>query len=149
MSTDWVFLCASRFAATAFVNSNVPTYFYNFLHAPSDDPINYTKVPCTGAVCHSAEISFVHNSVNLVPPGSYTQEEQKLAWSFVTYWLNFAHGKVDANLFGPAWPRFNSTDVSLEFNLPEITTLTDYHADKVCKKIDDYQKLYSRVLIIW
>jgi len=131
MSSDWVFLCASRFAASAFANSGTPTYFYNFLHVPSNDPINYVRIPCHSAVCHSAEISFVHNSVDFVPTGSYTPDERKLAWSFINYWLDFAHGSVEANAFGPEWPQFNSTYVSLSLNLPEITTLTEYKANEV------------------
>jgi len=54
-----------------------------------------------------------------------------LAWSFINYWLDFAHGSVEANAFGPEWPQFNSTYVSLSLNLPEITTLTEYKANEV------------------
>eukprot|EP00012_Vannella_robusta_P001819 CAMPEP_0206190188 /NCGR_PEP_ID=MMETSP0166-20121206/4606_1 /ASSEMBLY_ACC=CAM_ASM_000260 /TAXON_ID=95228 /ORGANISM="Vannella robusta, Strain DIVA3 518/3/11/1/6" /LENGTH=550 /DNA_ID=CAMNT_0053606229 /DNA_START=517 /DNA_END=2166 /DNA_ORIENTATION=- len=130
LTTDWVFLCASRFAATAFANSNVPTYFYNFMHAPSNDPINYVRVPCEDAVCHSAELSFVRNSIDFVQPGSYTPPEEKLSWGFINYWRNFAHGDMGANQFGPAWPRYNATtDLSLDLDL-EIGIFQNYHADE-------------------
>ena len=46
LSTDWLFECATRFAASAYVGSNIPTYTYQFMHAPTDDPINNNKPLC-------------------------------------------------------------------------------------------------------
>ena len=63
--------------------------------------------------------------------GQFTTAERKLAWATLTYWRNFAHGDVDANQFGPAWPAFNSSLVSLDLNVPQVNTMQNYHYEQV------------------
>jgi carboxylesterase type B len=86
-----------------------------------------------GAACHSAEIPFVFHSDAFVPlEGSFDSAEEELSWGMLTYWRNFAHGSIQSNKFGPAWPIYNATvQESLDLSIPQITTMQKYHFNEV------------------
>lgn len=131
LSTDWLFVCASRAGTRALANSGIPSYLYQFLHHPSDDPINGDNPTCTYGVCHSAEIPFVFHSDSFVDNGSMTEAELELSWSFVDYWINAAKGGFGSGSWGPAWPLYSeSSDESLVFDVPKIHTMEGYHSSR-------------------
>jgi hypothetical protein len=57
LTTDWLFECATRLAATAYAQSGIPTYTYHFMHAPVHDPINFNKPACAVRGVHRKRLS--------------------------------------------------------------------------------------------
>jgi carboxylesterase type B len=66
LSTDWLFVCPTRYAALGASKHSPNVYLYQFVHHPYHDPQNAVKAQCGGtAVCHGAELGFVFHTTEL------------------------------------------------------------------------------------
>ena len=109
--TDRVQTEPARFTATAFVTAGAPAYVYRFSYVPASMREQWRL----GAP-HGSEIPFVFDMLGTRPGATVTAQDQAVARTVNTYWVNFAK-TGDPNGPGlPRWPRHDpSKNEILEF----------------------------------
>jgi len=106
--TDRVQAEPARFTARAFVANGAPAYVYRFSYIPAS-----MKQQWRNGVPHAAEIAYVFGTLGVGgfgPPGPPpTSQDQAVARTVNTYWVNFAK-TGDPNGSGlQMWPRYDPT----------------------------------------
>eukprot|EP01087_Luapelamoeba_hula_P018776 TRINITY_DN6108_c0_g1_i1.p1 TRINITY_DN6108_c0_g1~~TRINITY_DN6108_c0_g1_i1.p1 ORF type:complete len:547 (-),score=67.08 TRINITY_DN6108_c0_g1_i1:146-1786(-) len=139
LSTDFLFVCATRNVTKALATHGVPTYLYMFSHNTPDNPMMpfpYCHSPNTS--CHSAELIYVFNSAGNYPGFKITPTEQRLAWDIIAYWTSFIHTDRPSPAKGNPveWPRFDTAQQKLMLlDVPSPVVRQQYHFDK-CNLFD-------------
>lgn len=111
LATDWIMACPSRHAVQVLSQKNrSPARWYTFLHPPTYDVENPTKV-CANEVCHTADLAYVFHTQSFfprVPP--FTPAESKLSWLMLETWANFVKGSPELDDF---WPAFTASGTEM------------------------------------
>ena len=112
VTTDYIFICASRFAAA---RSSPRTWAYAF-----DRVSNFNIWPqtpgCAEAVCHGDELPYVFHT-----PGArgseFTAPEDRLSNLMIHYWTSFAKDLQPSRDIIP-WPPFGKDSLRLVLDTP-------------------------------
>lgn len=101
-NTDWVWGEPARMTARAFLKQKSPVYFYQFSYVPA-----VLRERMKYGAAHGSEVAYVFNTlktrrgIEQVSP-----DDQKVAHTMQSYWINFAKNG-DPNQVGlPLWPAF-------------------------------------------
>ncbi|MEZ4307004.1 MAG: carboxylesterase/lipase family protein [Polyangiaceae bacterium] len=123
---DAGFVCPTRRAARAFSGAGMPTYLYQFTHAPEG-----ALLGGLGAF-HSAEIAFVLGNPGQLTPKPLSDEEIPLSQAIMGYWSRHAD-KGDPNGDGaPEWPAFSAAgdeNIVLDLTISKQTGLRKQECD--------------------
>jgi len=128
--TDYVFRCASRFAALQTVrNGTSAVYTYEFTHAPDWGKLfaSLNRMCFVDKVCHAIELPYVWhvNQVAFLPIGGrFSPEEEKLSNDIINYWTSFAAGNVNGGNPSFTWPQFTEAGQALLDLNPNLSQKT-------------------------
>jgi len=132
--TDYIFICPTRNASVNMANSMEQAadliYLYNWVQPVSFQfwGPNYTE--CEGQACHGIELTFLFRSPAFYNE-SFTPAEDKLSWTMIDYWTNFArtaNPNKGLNNVSPIWPAFNSNTMqNMKFIAPIPVVQTNWN----------------------
>jgi carboxylesterase type B len=123
LSADYLFACATRYAAILLSQKNKsPVRWYTFLHVPHHDVEN-SLPECASNVCHSAELAYVFHTLSAWG-NNYTAAEETLSWQMMQLWTGFVHN--DKSLES-SWPQFTyDARTMLAFDVTGIGPIDGY-----------------------
>ena len=111
-------------------STRVPTFAYQF----NDDTAPHRLTP-PGAfppiATHGSELPYLFDMPNLPFPGTLNADQQTLAESMRTAWVNFAENGNPSSAAVP-WPSFNSSARVLSLELPRPQVETNFASKHHC-----------------
>ena len=111
-------------------STRVPTFAYQF----NDDTAPHRLTP-PGAfppiATHGSELQYLFDMPNLPFPGTLNADQQTLADSMRTAWVNFAENGNPSSAAVP-WPSFNSSARVLSLELPRPQVETNFASKHHC-----------------
>eukprot|EP00658_Telonema_sp_P-2_P021616 TRINITY_DN18612_c0_g1_i1.p1 TRINITY_DN18612_c0_g1~~TRINITY_DN18612_c0_g1_i1.p1 ORF type:complete len:248 (+),score=62.67 TRINITY_DN18612_c0_g1_i1:205-948(+) len=140
VGTDYLFYCGYRYISKGMASfTNVFQYYFDRISSISDWQYSSTGMAgCRTAVCHSAELPFVFNTVLAGRP-AYSQADADLSATMQRVWATFARTGTPNPLLvsslnptgSISFPSFNNvTESLLNFSTP-IGAISKYRSD-VC-----------------
>ncbi|XP_077988429.1 cAMP-regulated D2 protein-like [Glandiceps talaboti] len=115
---QYIFFCPERKAARGISKYNGDTWMYVFNHSLSFDAWGANYSFCIGHPCHGSELPFVFHTASL-GGFNFTEEEEVLSKSLMTYWTNFARTGDPSNSGQPittgemdealVWPKYEES----------------------------------------